>query len=1501
MKKYIIFISITLVLFMANQAAFSAENTIYGHSTSFPWPLFFYSGTNKDGDGNPIDNNGNKVPLLYQKNIAGKTTQSAVMQPVYGDLFYQYSIHSTRETTSNITAFRTVESNICLDGSGTGFVRTKIPVANSGDKFITIINIASDNTITSGVDGVSIKQAAKTFTRNEWHRVVFTADAQNECIYVYLDSELINTISCPINGHYLDYVRWNVSQNSRMGLCDVKYYDSAYDPMSDKIVAENSDDLIVDSELNTVYSTSDIDSTVLKLKTATNAQNALKSDNSTIVLISSDGYSYYYYKYSNNIEDAKKLEVSGTNLIISNGNVSASSIVTGMVTNDVSLYLAKYDSIGMLKGLTKKGADINSRINKLEINEKENTEYTYKAFLWSDMKPLSNCINAIRQDGEVLVNTGFENGERIPCMIASSRYGNILNTTFDNGNTVALLKQTTSNSFHLDTYLTESHSDFSTYEYDFKLVNENSEFSIMLKDTSDNYSAINKISHSGITIGDRIYPFDISVGDWHRISETINFNNRTRTIYIDNTIIAENINIENNSFRTDDNYVYVMRIYVDSHNEEKYSQLLIDNIRAYEEEQPFERIGDFNYKLDLSKNSVFSDADYITAEEIKTSYKGSVLSGIHPRIQINDEIIDNIKNSDDSYISSARNKVISAANEWLTKIDIIYSFNDSNPMLAEAREVLDAVYTLGMAYNLTGNVIYAERGKKALMNVCSFGDWMPNNHLTVAEMSTAVSIGYDWLYNYLSDDEREIIEKAIYKNAVYDDILAYQSEYSPMNNAMYNNMNHNVVCNSGAFVTAMAFMDVYPNECSYLAEEALRGFKISLQNFAPVGVWFEGPHYWEYTMQYLTKMMSASDVIFGDNFGIDETVGLSTSAKYMMAMQSPVAIFNYGDGMEQSLFVPEIMYLADKYRDADTITELIKTTSGEMLNNEDMVLSLIWYNADLVNDTVNLKKNVYFPQEEVASMRSSWDKENQTFVGMRAGKLSDTHSDLDAGSFVFDSDGIRWIKDYGMGDYSANGYFDKSEGGQRWRYFVKRAEAHNTAIINPTENNEFPIDYDTRFTYFNEDSSTAIMDLTSAQRRNANSARRGFKLDDEKLIVRDEINVTTQNSTLYWFLQTDANVTVAGNTAILSKEGKSKRIEIETNAENYELSYERAAPLSSHNVSGNSVNANRIMLKLNNVYGSINITALIADINDMSTVSEYSIPLAMWEGSKDYSDLGLVSDNPLIDVSTYGVIGAYSNPSNSSYTATASVLKNALQNSTGGYKLSVVDSEMREIVSGTTLMKNGYYLKGTKNDKIIYVPIVTNTEVEKRETAMFLSALDKKMYMVTNGTTLAEEGGIGGKSNDDTSATFRLTSDIIKGTSMNTSWPPRIQRNGLSTDGIYTYEFSVFSDGNATALIAMSGGKALFSINGGEYSYNNDGTMVSGTAANGWHDITITFDKPRGRCHIYLDKTLLTNTTHYMNGTSVPYLTELRFCVDSGLSGGIVAYDNFRIYKGFIK
>lgn len=56
MKKYIIFISITLVLFMANQAAFSAENTIYGHSTSFPWPLFFYSGTNKDGDGNPIDN-----------------------------------------------------------------------------------------------------------------------------------------------------------------------------------------------------------------------------------------------------------------------------------------------------------------------------------------------------------------------------------------------------------------------------------------------------------------------------------------------------------------------------------------------------------------------------------------------------------------------------------------------------------------------------------------------------------------------------------------------------------------------------------------------------------------------------------------------------------------------------------------------------------------------------------------------------------------------------------------------------------------------------------------------------------------------------------------------------------------------------------------------------------------------------------------------------------------------------------------------------------------------------------------------------------------------------------------------------------------------------------------------------------------------------------------------------------------------------------------------------
>ena len=61
--------------------------------------------------------------------------------------------------------------------------------------------------------------------------------------------------------------------------------------------------------------------------------------------------------------------------------------------------------------------------------------------------------------------------------------------------------------------------------------------------------------------------------------------------------------------------------------------------------------------------------------------------------------------------------------------------------------------------------------------------------------------------------------------------------------------------------------------------------------------------------------------------------------------------------------------------------------------------------------------------------------------GFKAGDNKTNHSHLDLGSFVLESDGVRWAVDLGSDDYDLPGYF----GDKRWSYFRLTNRSHNTA------------------------------------------------------------------------------------------------------------------------------------------------------------------------------------------------------------------------------------------------------------------------------------------------------------------------------------------------------------------------------------------------------------------------------------------------------------------------
>lgn len=86
-------------------------------------------------------------------------------------------------------------------------------------------------------------------------------------------------------------------------------------------------------------------------------------------------------------------------------------------------------------------------------------------------------------------------------------------------------------------------------------------------------------------------------------------------------------------------------------------------------------------------------------------------------------------------------------------------------LLDKSRECLKRVFYLSYSYNVTSDLKYLERAEKELLKVSNFTDWNPSHFLDVAEMTMAVSIGYDWLFKHLSDHSRSIIREAILKKA----------------------------------------------------------------------------------------------------------------------------------------------------------------------------------------------------------------------------------------------------------------------------------------------------------------------------------------------------------------------------------------------------------------------------------------------------------------------------------------------------------------------------------------------------------------------------------------------------------------------------------------------------------------------------------------------------------------------------------------------------------------
>ncbi|MBI3461855.1 MAG: heparinase II/III family protein, partial [Planctomycetes bacterium] len=379
------------------------------------------------------------------------------------------------------------------------------------------------------------------------------------------------------------------------------------------------------------------------------------------------------------------------------------------------------------------------------------------------------------------------------------------------------------------------------------------------------------------------------------------------------------------------------------------------------------------------------------------------------------------------------------AESLLTSAPVKYEIPDGKRLLAVSRRAKDRVLLLGLVYRLTGDARFSERLWRELDTVTRFKDWNPSHFLDTAEMTFAVAVGYDWLHDVWTEQQREQLRRAIVKLGLNQGLPVYEKQ-AWWARAIHN---WNQVCNGGMAAGALAIADEEPALAREVLHAAVTSLPRAMNEFRPDGGWGEGPGYWRYATEYNVYMLATLRTALGTDFGLSQMPGFSATGNFPLYFTGPTGeTFNYADAHSGWHGAPQLFWLATTF-DNPAWAAAQRAHAHDRPSPLDLLWGAPWLTRDAPRQSLPL--DWHFQRVSVVFLRGAWNDANATYVGFKGGDNRVNHGHLDLGSFVLEALGQRWIADPGPDNYNLPGYF----GSQRWSYYRCRAEGHNTLVINP--------------------------------------------------------------------------------------------------------------------------------------------------------------------------------------------------------------------------------------------------------------------------------------------------------------------------------------------------------------------------------------------------------------------------------------------------------------------
>ncbi|MFT4569087.1 MAG: hypothetical protein ACI9FN_004057, partial [Saprospiraceae bacterium] len=321
--------------------------------------------------------------------------------------------------------------------------------------------------------------------------------------------------------------------------------------------------------------------------------------------------------------------------------------------------------------------------------------------------------------------------------------------------------------------------------------------------------------------------------------------------------------------------------------------------------------------------------------------------------------------------------------------------------------------------------------------------------------------------------------------------------------------------------------------------------------------------------------ISAIEKALGTDRGLSNTSGFLQTPGFMEHMVAPSTVcYNWGDCGQNGNLQPAMFWFAERTKDNSVLwseNRFLQTRDfAEFTRNRILPAIMIWGKDIPVEEIKPPTETTWLGQGKnpIYLMRTSWTDPDAIYLGFKAGSPGVNHAHMDIGSFIMESDGVRWAMDFGSQNYESleskgMSIFGREQDAERWTVFRLNNYSHSTLTVNESLQR---VDGYAKIDTYSEDEKFmfATSDISTLYNGQLKRATRGVGIvEGTYTIIRDEVETLDNSTKLRWNLVTPAEVELTKEGAILTKVGKTLYLKINASAK-YQMKTWSTAPTNGY-------------------------------------------------------------------------------------------------------------------------------------------------------------------------------------------------------------------------------------------------------------------------------------------------------------------------------------------------